>query len=77
MTVTGDTFEGRADSPFGPVDIKGKKLSEEELAKQREALQPLTKFRQFADVRDASQQGTKHGDTFTWDVVGNVVIKNA
>ena len=39
----------------------------------REALQPLTKFRQFADVRDASQQGQKHGDTFTWDVVGNVV----
>lgn len=28
----------------------------------REALQPLTKFRQFADVRDASQQGKKHGD---------------
>lgn len=28
---------------------------------------------QFADVRDASQQGQKHGDTFTWDVVGNVV----
>ena len=39
----------------------------------RETLQPLTKFRQFADVRDASQQGQKHGDTFTWDVVGNVV----
>lgn len=28
---------------------------------------------QFADVRDASQQGQKHGNTFTWDVVGNVV----
>lgn len=39
----------------------------------RETLQPLTKFRQFADVRDASQQGQKHGNTFTWDVVGNVV----
>ena len=39
----------------------------------RESLQPLTKFRQFADVRDASQQGQKHGDTFTWDVVSNVV----
>lgn len=39
----------------------------------RETLQPLTKFRQFADVRDASQQGKKHGDTYTWDVVGNVV----
>jgi len=39
----------------------------------RDALQPMSKFRQFADVRDASQQGKKHGDTFTWDVVGNVV----
>lgn len=28
---------------------------------------------QFADVRDASQQGKKHGNTFTWDVVQNVV----
>ncbi len=41
VTVTGDTFEGKADSPFGPIDIKGKKVSEEELARQREALQPL------------------------------------
>ncbi len=41
VTVTGDTFAGQADSPFGPVDIKGTKLSEEELARQREALQPL------------------------------------
>ena len=40
----------------------------------REALQPLTKFRQFADVRDASQQGQKHGDTFTWDVVQDVAV---
>ncbi len=39
----------------------------------RETLQPLTKFRQFADVRDASQQGKKHGNTFTWDIVANVV----
>ncbi|HEY6019752.1 MAG TPA: hypothetical protein VIY48_07575 [Candidatus Paceibacterota bacterium] len=39
----------------------------------RETLQPLTKFRQFSDVRDASQQGKKHGNTFTWDIVSNVV----
>jgi len=41
VTVTGDTFAGTADSPFGPVDIKGKKMSAEELARQREALLPL------------------------------------
>jgi N4-gp56 family major capsid protein len=38
----------------------------------RVGVQPLTKFRQFADVKDASQQGKKKGDTFTWDVVGDV-----
>lgn len=39
----------------------------------RGAVQPLTKFRQFADVHDASQQGKKKGDTFTWDVYSDVV----
>lgn len=38
----------------------------------RMAVQPLTKFRQFADVRDASQQGKKKGDVFTWDVFSDV-----
>ena len=37
------------------------------------AVQPLVKFRQFADVRDASQQGKKKGDIFTWDVFSDVV----
>jgi N4-gp56 family major capsid protein len=38
----------------------------------RMAVQPLVKFRQFADVRDASQQGKKKGDIFTWDVFSEV-----
>ena len=38
----------------------------------RMAVQPLVKFRQFADVRDASQQGKKKGDVFTWDVFSDV-----
>lgn len=38
----------------------------------RMALQPLVKFRQFSDVRDASQQGKKKGDSFTWDVFSDV-----
>ena len=42
----------------------------------RESLQPLTKFRQFCDVKDASQQGKKKGDIFTWDVVGNLTRGN-
>lgn len=38
----------------------------------REALQPMSRFRQFCDVKDASQQGKGKGQTFTWDVVSNV-----
>lgn len=38
----------------------------------RMAVQPLVKFRQFSDVRDASQQGRKKGDIFTWDVFSDV-----
>lgn len=38
----------------------------------RMAVQPLVKFRQFCDVRDASQQGKKKGDIFTWDVFSDV-----
>jgi hypothetical protein len=30
----------------------------------RMSVQPLVKFRQFCDVRDASQQGKKKGDIF-------------
>jgi len=38
----------------------------------RVAVQPLVKFRQFCDVKDASQQGKKKGDLFTWDVFSDV-----
>ena len=38
----------------------------------REAVQPMSRFRQFCDVKDASQQGKGKGATFTWDTVANV-----
>jgi len=38
----------------------------------RHAVQPLTKFRQFCDVHDATQQGKKKGDVYTWDVFQDV-----
>ncbi|MDO9402043.1 MAG: N4-gp56 family major capsid protein [Polaromonas sp.] len=41
----------------------------------RQSVQTTTKFRQFADVKDASQQGKKKGDTFTWDVVSNIATQ--
>lgn len=43
----------------------------------REAVQPMVKFRQFADVKDASQQGKKKGDTYTWDTVLDVVTQGS
>ena len=40
-----------------------------ELSKElRCQLQPQVKFRQFCDVKDASMQGRKKGDTFHWNV---------
>lgn len=41
----------------------------------RQAVQPMVKFRQFADVKDATMQGKKKGDTFTWDVVSNIATQ--
>ena len=41
----------------------------------RQALQPTVKFRQFCDVRDASQSGKGKGATFTWDIVSNVATQ--
>jgi N4-gp56 family major capsid protein len=38
----------------------------------RTAVQPLTKFRQFADVKDAAMQGKSKGDTFHWNVYSDV-----
>ena len=43
----------------------------------RMTVQPLVKFRQFADVHDISQQGKKKGDSFTWDVVSDVATAGA
>jgi N4-gp56 family major capsid protein len=45
--------------------------------KLRMAVQPLTKFRQFADIKDASQQGLNKGDTFHWNVFGDVATQGA
>jgi N4-gp56 family major capsid protein len=36
----------------------------------RDALQPLARFRQFCDVKNAA--GKNRGETFTWDIVSDV-----
>ena len=40
--------------------------------KLRMAVQPLVKFRQFCDVKDATQQGKSKGDIFHWNVYSDV-----
>lgn len=41
----------------------------------RMAVQPLCKFRQFADVKDAAVQGKKKGDVFHWNVYSDVAAQ--
>jgi N4-gp56 family major capsid protein len=41
----------------------------------RMAVQPSVKFRQFCDVKDATFQGKKKGDTFHWDVYQDVASR--
>lgn len=43
----------------------------------RMAVQPMTKFRQFCDVKDAAFQGKKKGDQFHWDVYQDVATAAA
>lgn len=41
----------------------------------RYAVQPLVKFRQFADVKDAAGQGKGKGNVYHWNVYSNVVTQ--
>lgn len=41
----------------------------------RMAVQPLTKFRQFADIKDAAVQGKGMGDAFHWNVYSDVATQ--
>ena len=41
----------------------------------RVVVQPLVKFRQFADVKDAAVQGTGKGQEFHWNVYSDVATQ--
>lgn len=41
----------------------------------RHAVQPMVKFRQFADIKDAAVQGKKKGETFHWNVYSDVTTR--
>lgn len=38
----------------------------------RTSLLPTWQFRQFAQVKDATAQGLRHGQTYTWDIIGTL-----
>ena len=43
----------------------------------RMAVQPIVKFRQFCDIKDAAHQGLHRGDTFHWNVFSDVATQGA
>jgi N4-gp56 family major capsid protein len=43
----------------------------------RFAVQPLVKFRQFADIKDAATQGKQKGDIMHWNVFSDVVTQGS
>lgn len=43
----------------------------------RYAVQPMTRFRQFCDVKDAAHQGKSKGDTFHWNVYQDLASRAA
>lgn len=58
------------------VNSLGGYFHSENLSKTlRQYVQPMCKFRQFCDIKDASMQGKRKGDTFHWDVYGNIATQ--
>jgi len=55
------------------TDTVGGYMYSDNLSKElRHAVQPLVKFRQFCDVKDAAMQGKGKGDTFHWNVYSDI-----
>ncbi len=58
------------------VNSLGGYMSAKNLSKKlRHAVQPLVKFRQFCDAKDASQQGKKKGEVYHWDIYSDVATQ--
>ena len=55
------------------VSTSGGYMYADNLSRQlRMSVQPIVKFRQFCDVKDAAHQGLNRGDTFHWNVYSDV-----
>lgn len=57
---------------WATASLGGYMYSESMSDKLRFAVQPLVKFRQYADIKDAAVQGKKKGDTFHWNTYSDV-----
>lgn len=55
------------------VDERGGYMYSDELSNTlRTALQPVVKFRQFCDAKDAMDKGLGKGDTYNWNIYSDV-----
>lgn len=52
--------------------LGGYMYSDELSDTMRTALQPIVKFRQFCDAKDATDKGLERGEAFQWNVYSNV-----
>ena len=57
---------------WGTDNLGGYMYSDSLSHELRLTLQPVLKFRQFADVKDATHQGLNKGDTFNWNVYSDI-----
>ena len=57
---------------WGTDSLGGYMYSDELSDVLRTALQPMNRFRQFCDAKDATEKGLHKGETFTWNVYSDV-----
>lgn len=62
---------------FVLVTILGFMYSDQLSETLRTALQPMTRFRQFCDARDASGMGYHSGNTYRWNIYSDVGTQGA
>jgi N4-gp56 family major capsid protein len=60
---------------WGTDSVGGYMYSDQLSEVLRTALQPVTKFRQFCDAKDASSKGLHAGELFHWNVYSDVAVQ--
>lgn len=60
---------------WGTASLGGYMFSETLSKTLRMSVQPLVKFRQFADIKDAAVQGKNRGEAFHWNVYSDVAAQ--